>query len=421
MVAPIWSISSRVSREILLGVDFGTSYTSAGALIDGRVELVVDNGDPMIPSVVHIPDRGPAVVGRVALNLLPSHPSATVASIKRLMGSELGDASELRRLAPTVPYRITSSAAGGIVLKLRNQDWAVEQIAAAILDRVRVLAEQRFGAQVRRIVVTSSAVATPGYHVSLRKAARLAHLEVLEIVPEPVAGALALGMHAHAEPRRVLICDFGGGTFDVTAMLQAGTRFRALAIGGDPFLGGDDLDSAMVQALAGLIYTRSRFDLLRDNVRRQILQSRCESAKRSLSTALEARLNMREAYVEDGASRDVNVILDRAWTQPVWDPLFKRALAAVDDTMARAGWTDDQVDHVALIGGTSLVPRFQELVRARFAHVEITATDLANVAVAMGATLLTGRHGVAHADGPVLERGVDRETQRFPREVDRAG
>ncbi|MCE9578568.1 MAG: Hsp70 family protein [Deltaproteobacteria bacterium] len=395
-----------MTREIVLGVDFGTSYTSAGALIDGRIELVVDNGDPMIPSVVHIPERGPAVVGRVALNRLPSHPSATVTSVKRLMGSELGDSSELRRLAPTVPYRITSSAAGGIVLKLRNQDWAVEQIAAAILDRVRNLAEQRFGAQVRRIVVTASAVASPGYHVSLRKAARLAHLEILEIIAEPIAGALALGMHAHAEPRRVLVCDFGGGTFDVTAMLQAGTKFRALAIGGDPFLGGDDLDEAMVQALAGLIYTRARFDLLRDNVRRQTLLLRCESAKRSLSTALEARLNMREAYIEDGASRDVNVLVDRTWVQPLWDPLFKRALTAVDDTMKRAGWTDDQVDQVALIGGTSLVPRFQELLRGRFAHVEITATDLANVAVAMGATLLTARHGPARNDGPELEQAA---------------
>lgn len=392
-----------MSREVILGVDFGTSYTSAGALIDGRVELVVESGDPMIPTVVHVPERGAPLVGRSAVAQLASQPGATVASMKRLMGSDLGEAGAIRKLAPSLPYRVAASPSGGVVLKLRNQDWAVEQLAAAVLDRVRTIAEQRFGAPVHRIVVTASAVASARYHQSLYKAARLAHLEVLEVIAEPIAGALALGMHARPEARRTLICDFGGGTFDVTAMVQAGMKFQAVAVGGDPFLGGDDLDEAMVQAIAGLIYKRARFDLMHDAVRRQLLLLRCESAKRSLSSAPEARLLMREAYVEAGVSRDINIIVERHWVDALWDPLFGRALAAVDDTLARAGWRDQDVDQVALIGGTSLVPRFQELVRARFAHVEVTATELANVAVAMGATLLTARHGAHRREVPILE------------------
>lgn len=393
-----------MTREIILGVDFGTSYTSAGALVDGRVELVVESGDAMIPSVVHIPERGPPLVGRAAVAQLAAQPGATVASVKRLMGSETGDGSAIKRLAPSLPYRIAAAANGSVLLKLRNQDWAVEQIAAAVLDRVRTLAEQRFGAKVTRIVVTASAVASARYHQSLYKAARLAHLEVLEVIAEPIAGALALGLHARPEPRRTLVCDFGGGTFDVTAMLQAGLKFQAIAIGGDPFLGGDDLDEQMVQAVAGSVYKRARFDMMRDAVRRQLLLLRCESAKRSLSTANETRLVMREAYLEEGASCDISVMLERRWAEGLWAPLFARALAAVDDTMQRAGWRDDEVDQVALIGGTSLVPRFQELIRSRFAHVEVTATDVANVAVAMGATLITARHGATQRrDIPVLE------------------
>ncbi len=394
-----------MTREIVLGVDFGTSYTSAGALVDGRVEMVVDNGDPMIPSVVHIPERGPPLVGRAAVGQLAAYPGSTVASIKRIMGSDLSEAGALRRIAPTVPYRIMAGAGGSVLLKLRNQDWVAEQVAAAILDRVRALAEQRFGAVVRRIVVTASAVASTGYQVALRKAARLAHLEILEIVAEPIAGALAAGMHARLGPRRMLICDFGGGTFDVTAIDQDESRFRVLATGGDPFLGGDDLDQALVQALAGLIYKRAHFDLLRDAVRRQLLALRCESTKRSLSTAAEARLTMRDAYIENGVNRDLDVIIERTWAAPLWAPLFARALAAVDATLARAGWIDSDVDEVVLIGGTSLAPPFQELVRRRFEHVEVTATDIANIAVAMGATLLTGRHGVG-GSVPVLEHAA---------------
>jgi molecular chaperone DnaK len=161
----------------------------------------------------------------------------------------------------------------------------------------------------------------------------------------------------------------------------------------------------MVQALAGLIHRSARFDLLHDVVRRQLLGLRCESVKRSLSSAHEARLAMRDAYIEQGASRDLNLVIDRAWAARLWDPLFERALAAVDETLARAGWTDAEVDEVILIGGTSLVPCFQQHVRRRFGHVEVNATDIANVAVAMGATLLTCRHGAGGASDrvPLLE------------------
>ncbi len=392
-----------MARDLVLGVDFGTSYTSAGAFVDGRVELVVDNGDPMIPSVVHVPARGPLVVGHAAVGHLAAHPGTTVASIKRLLGSDLSEAGAIRRLAPTLPYRITAGAGGRALLQLGSHAFAAEQIAAAIFDRVRSLAEQRFGASIRRAVVTASAVAPPGYVEALRRAARLAHLEIVEVLAEPIAGALAVGMHGRPASRRLLVCDFGGGTFDVTTMNQAGLRFQSIATGGDPFLGGDDLDEAMVQELAGLVFRRARFDLLRDVVRRQVLAQRCESAKRALSSASEARMNMRDAYIEDGAGRDINIVLERTWAERLWDPLFARALTAVDDTLNRSRWSDTDVDEVVLIGGTSLVPRFQAWVSQRFEHVEVTSTDIANVAVAMGATLLTARHGPGGAAVPVLE------------------
>ena len=389
-----------MGRDIVLGLDFGTSHTSAGAFIDGRVELIVDNGDPMIPSVVHLPDRGNPEVGRRATPFLISDPGGTVTSVKRLLGTG-GDDAVVRQLAPTVPFRITGAPSGSLLLRIRNQDWAVEQIAGHLLDRVRQLAEQRFGGKVRAVIATASAAATARYQTALRLAARLAHLDVVGMIAEPIAGALALGLHARPERRRLAVCDFGGGTFDVTLVEQRGLRFDVIATGGDGFLGGDDLDAALVGAVAGLIYKRSRFDLNHDIVRRQALTLRCESIKRTLSSSPDARLFMRDAYVEHGSARDLDLMIDRAWVEPLWDPLFQRALDCFDRVMARAGWGRQDVDEIAMIGGTALVPRFQHLLRERYPRIRATVSDLAGVAVAIGATLLTCRS----EDGsvPVLE------------------
>ncbi len=376
--------------EVVLGVDFGTSYTSAGAMIDGRVDLIRDNGDPVIPSVVYVPARGEPIVGARALTHAFQDPQHTVCSVKRLLG-ERHDAAGLRRLAPLVPYPLVAGIGGRVHLRLHHTDWAAEQIAAAVLGHVRELAERRFG-PVRKVVLAVAAEATLEQRQALLTAARLARLEVIDLVPEPVAGALALGLHARPEHRRVVVCDFGGGTFDVTLVEQTGTRFHVVATGGDPYLGGDDLDQAMAQHLGGLIFRRSGFDVTHDLVRRTLLARRCEGAKRVLSTQLEARLTMRDAFIERGERRDLDVVLERSWCEALWEPLLDRALAVVEQTVARSGWRDLAIDEVGLIGGTSLVPRFQQRVRARFAGTRLTLSEDAHVAVATGAALVAARH-----------------------------
>ncbi len=394
--------SAGMDRELVLGVDFGTSHTSAGVYLDGRVQLVVDGGDPMIPSVVHLPDHGAAEVGRRAVPFLLSDPNATVASVKRLMGNG-ADEPTLRRLSPTVPYRLSGAPSGALLLRIRTQDYAVEQVAGYILERIRNLAEQRFGGSVRRVICTVSATASERYQTALRMAARLANLDVVGIIAEPIAGALALGMHARPDHRRMAVVDFGGGTFDVTLIEQRKLRFDVIATGGDEFLGGDDLDQALVQGVAGHIFRGARFDLLRDATRRQMLTVRCESIKRALSSAPQARLHMRDAFVENGVARDLDLVIDREWVKPLWDPLFLRALDTLDQTMARGGWGPGHLDELALIGGTTLIPRFQQMVRERYPKVNVTISDLAGVAVAIGATLLTGR--ASDGDVPVLSSG----------------
>jgi len=392
-----------MTREVVIGIDFGTSCTSAGALIDGHVELVQEAGDAVIPSVVYVPDRGPPEIGRTAAMRQLSDPARVIRSVKRALGAGAGSA-ELRRYAATAPFRIDTSG-DHVLFKLRSGDCPPEQVAAWVLGRVRELAERKYGGTVRKAIITVSAAPSPSYRDAILRAARIAHLDVLDFVAEPIAGGLALGIHAEPGERRLLVCDFGGGTFDVSAIVQSGLRFSPIATCADAYLGGDDLDTALADGVAGQIFKQRGYDMHRDITRWNELVYRCEQAKRQLSTAETARVAMREAYTHKGVTHDLDVTVDRAWAYERWRPLMERAVAVVRETLARASWTYDQVDAAVLIGGTSLVPRVQEVIGTVVTPQRVQVSPHADVAVALGAALLTARYNGAPGAGvPVLTR-----------------
>lgn len=387
--------------EITLGIDFGTSCTTAGILVGDRVELVPDGGDVVIPSVVYVPDRGPLEIGRRAQVRLMNDPTCVVRSVKRVLGVP-PDSPLLRAYGQIAPFRIDTGE-DRVTFRIRNARYAPEQIVAAILARVRELAEARFGGKIAKAVVTRSVAAPPGYREALQRAARIAHLEVLEVVPEPIAGALAVGVHAESTERRLLVCDFGGGTFDVSALLQSGLRFTPVATSGDQYLGGDDLDIEVAEALAGLIVKRTGYDVHRDAVRWSELVFRCEMAKRQLTAAAEVPFVMRDAYVSGGRAHHLDFKLERSWVDARWQPLFARVVSTIEDALRRAGWRAEEVDTVALIGGSALVPMFQRVVGGVFPGQSVVLSPRADVAVALGTVLLTARFGAERRAVPVLE------------------
>lgn len=389
------------NRELVMGVDFGTSYSSAGVLIDGRAELVLDNGESMIPSVVYLPERGAPLVGRPALMRVLDDPGATVQSIKRVLGHDVDDPA-VRRHDASVGYGLIAGPDNRVLLRVRRAEFACEQIVAYILARLRDLAEQRFGARVTKAVITASAAAGTSYAEAIRRAARIANLEVVQILAEPVAGALSMGMHGEPQNRRLAILDFGGGTFDATIVDQIGRQFRPIAFAGDAYLGGDDFDEVLVNAVAGAVYKRSSFDMLRDAVRRQQLAFRCEEVKRRLSTESEVPLVMQDAYIAKGERRDLNLLIERSWIEPKWQPLVDRTNAVVTRLLAAAKTGPETIDQILLIGGTSMVPLFDREIRARFPDTPVMRSDHANLAVALGATLQTTAHGEGHPAVPVL-------------------
>jgi molecular chaperone DnaK (HSP70) len=373
--------------EIVIGIDFGTSYTSAGALVDGRVVLVQDQGDAAMPSLVYVPKSGDLVVGHRAAARMTAEPTAVIPSIKRLLG--VPASSDAIRKLPAIMPQSFKIAGTQIVVTTTSGEVACEQVASALFSKVRDLAEHRFGCSVRRAVVAVPAAATPSYTAALRRAAKLAHIEIAQLISEPIAGALAIGLHGEMVRRRVLVCDFGGGTFDVTAVVQDGLKFMPVATAGEEYLGGDDLDAALADALAGAVYKRSRFQILDDILRKAQLLQRCESIKRTLTSQPEVRLTMRDAFIEGGKQQALDVIVDRNWVEGIWRPLITRALDAIGTTLARAQWGTDDIERVVLIGGSSQVRLFRASLDALFGEERVSTLPSAGLAVAMGTTLVT--------------------------------
>jgi len=389
-----------MSPEVILGIDFGTSCTTAGALVGDRVELIQDGGDVVIPSVVYVPDRGPLEVGRRAQMRLLKDPTGVIRSVKRVLGV-LPSSPLVRYFAASAAFRV-DTVGDHVTFKLRSAQYAPEQIAGAILARVRELAETRFGGRISKAIITASVAAPPGYRDALIRAARIAHLDVLEVIPEPIAGALAVGVHAESTERKLVVCDFGGGTFDVSALVQSGLKFTPVATSGDQFLGGDDLDAELAEALAGLIVKKTGYDLHRDAVRWSEMLFRCEMAKRQLTAEIEVPFAMRDAYVDHGRSHNLDFKLDRPWVEARWAPLFARAAASIDEALQRAGWRPSDVDQIALIGGSSLVPMFHRTVVEVFPDRPVVLSPRADVAVAVGTVLLTARFGSERRAVPIL-------------------
>lgn len=389
------------AREPILGIDFGTSYTSAGVLRDGKIDMVLDDGETTTPSVVHVPRRGDPIIGTKAVARMPGDPDSTVSSIKRLLGRSFEDPA-VRRTQQWAAYPLRRSPKGKVMVHLAGADYACEQVASWILARMRTLGETRFGARIRRAVVAAPVTASPDYIAALHTAARLAGLEIAQIIPEPIAAALAVGMHLVPAERLLLVCDFGGGTFDATLMSQGALSFRPVGQAGDEFLGGNDFDEILASAIGGQIFQKSGFDIHRDAVRSQQLLQRCESIKRVLSSRHEAPLLLRDAYLESGRSIDLNATVERSWIEPRWEPLVDRALAVVGRLLTAASCPAERITHVVLVGGGTLMPLVRQRIAEAFTGAELVTGDYAQIAIAAGAVLQTAAHTQSTAAIPHL-------------------
>ncbi len=375
--------------DIVLGVDLGTTYSTAAAVVNGTLHFAVDaRGEACIPSVVHFPKSGPPLVGADADRLRSTDPLNTVFGVKRLVG-QAADSPAARLLDACSAFRIKPGAGGEAAVALRSGETSASEIAAVILRHLRERAEARFGRKLSHAVLTVPVTASEEVRAAMRRCGRMAGLEVLRIVSEPCAGAVARGVAAGpaASPTPFLVYDFGGGTLDVTVVQRNGAGLRVLASGGDACLGGDDLDGAFAKWVANSVYKGSGVDLTRDAVLWDRVQRQCELVKRALSSAPEARWVLQDALGAVARTRDLDVTVRREHLAPIWTELVARSIAAAQETVRTAGIAVESLGTILLIGGTTYVPQVRSAVAAAFPR-PCAVEDDPQTAVARGAALL---------------------------------
>jgi molecular chaperone DnaK len=380
--------SARSAGPPAIGVDFGTTYTRIAAFADGKVELLADDeGHLVIPSVVSWPEEGGTLVGWAARMRLAEDPSHTVASVKRLLGRRYDDHAIQGYLAQT-GLATERGPNDQILIAIGQQSVAVPQVCAMIVRYACEQAEKRLGERVRRAVFSMPVTFGPGEQSALRRVAQIAGVEMLALIEEPMAAALAYDYGKSAN-EVIAVYDFGGGTFDFTVLDVSHQRFRVMATRGDAWLGGDDFDLALAQYAADRFWRETGVELRSRAVEWQRLLLAAEEAKRQLTVTESAVIDVPQAILSPRPT-DLRVPLDRSTLTELCGPLVTRSVEVCQEALEAAGLAPRDVSRVVLAGGTTHVPLVREVVGQYFER-EIDTVVSPDAAVAEGTAIHASR------------------------------
>jgi molecular chaperone DnaK len=373
----------------VIGIDLGTT-NSCVAVMDGEQTVVIANseGSRTTASVVGFAEGGERLVGQIAKRQAMTNPENTIYAVKRLMGRKFDD-EEVVRLRRTSPYEIVASDNGDAHVVARDKTYSPPEISAMILARMRQTAEDYLGTSVGEAVVTVPAYFDDAQRQATKDAGRIAGLDVLRIINEPTAAALAYGQATEAA-ERVAVYDLGGGTFDVSILELQGGIFRVRSTSGDTFLGGEDFDYAIVQYLIEQFDKQQNgYDLRGDRMALQRLKEAAEKAKQELSSSHETEINLPFIAATDSGPVHLQVAIHRSELEDLVEPFVQRTLEPCQRALDDAGLTTGDIDVVVLVGGQTRMPRIQELV-SDFFGIEPTRGVNPDEVVAVGAAIQGG-------------------------------
>ena len=407
----------------VVGIDLGTT-NSCVAVMDGDSAVVIANaeGSRTTPSVIGFAQSGERLVGQAARRQAMTNAENTVYAVKRLMGRKYED-EEVQRHLLTSPYEIVAADNGDAHVRVRGRDYSPPEISALVLQKMRQTAEDWLGEPVTEAVITVPAYFDDSQRQATKDAGRIAGLNVLRIVNEPTAAALAYGVETEGA-HRVAVYDLGGGTFDISILELDGGVFRVRATSGDTFLGGEDFDNAIVEhLLAKFQEMNDGMDLRGDRMALQRLKETSERAKIELSSGFQTEINLPFIAAAPDGPRHLQIVFERAELEALVEPLVQRTLEPCKRALEDCGLTADDIDVVILVGGQSRMPRIQALVAEMFGKEpsrRVNPDEVVAVGAAIQGGVLTGEvEEVLLLDVTPLSVGVETAGGVFTRLIPR--
>jgi molecular chaperone DnaK len=393
----------------VIGIDLGTT-NSVVAVVEGGDPVVIPNteGHRLTPSVVGFAKEGEILVGQVAKRQAITNPENTVFSIKRFMGRRYDEVLHEIKL---VPYKVVKTPNGDARVEIRGKQHAPPEISAMILRKLKEAAEAYLGEKVTKAVITVPAYFNDSQRQATKDAGTVAGLEVLRIVNEPTAAALAYGLDKKKKDETIAVYDLGGGTFDVSILEIGDGVFEVKATNGDTHLGGDDFDQKVMEWIAEEFRKEHGIDLRRDRMALQRLKEAAEKAKVELSSTLQTEINLPFITADASGPKHLVITLTRAKLESLVMDLIDRTTEPCRQAMKDAGVTTKQIDEVILVGGQTRMPKVQELVRDLFGrepHKGVNPDEVVAVGAAVQAAILAGEvKDVVLLDVTPLSLGIE--------------
>jgi len=374
----------------IIGIDLGTT-NSVVAVIEGGEPVVITNpeGGRLTPSVVAFTKTGERLVGQVAKRQAVTNPENTVFSIKRFMGRRHGEVTEEMKM---VPYAVGSAPNGDVRVKILNDEYAPPQISAMVLQKLKQAAEEYLGQAVSKAVITVPAYFNDAQRQATKEAGAIAGLEVMRIVNEPTAAALAYGLDKKKD-ETIAVYDFGGGTFDISILEVGEGVVEVKSTNGDTHLGGDNLDQRVMEWIVTEFKNSDGIDLSKDRMALQRLREAAEKAKMELSTVMETDINLPFITADQTGPKHLQMKLTRAKFEQLVDDLLQKTVGPTRQALADAGLDPSKIDEVVLVGGSTRIPRVQQIVREAFGkepHKGVNPDEVVAVGAALQAGVLAG-------------------------------
>lgn len=406
----------------VIGIDLGTT-NSCVAIMDGKDPRVIENaeGKRTTPSIVAFTEDGQKLVGDAAKRQGVTNPEHTYFGIKRLIGRPFNDPTT-KKDQEIVPYEIVKGKNGDAWIKGREEEFAPSQISAFTLQKMKETAESYFGEKVEKAVITVPAYFNDAQRQATKDAGKIAGLEVLRIINEPTAAALAYGLDKN-EGKTIVVYDLGGGTFDVSILEIGDGVFEVKATNGDTFLGGEDFDMRLLEFLVDEFKKDNGMDLKSDPLALQRLKEAAEKAKIELSSVVETEINLPYITADASGPKHLNIKLSRSKLESLVDDLLERTIEPCKKALKDADLTANDIDEVILVGGMTRMPKVIEKVKDFFGkepHKGVNPDEVVAIGAAIQAGVLQGDvKDVLLLDVTPLSLGIETLGGVFTRLIDR--